>query len=147
MEKVYIGIFYSLLAGLIVSTQNVFSARVSEKLGMWETTFVVHLIGMIFALIMLSFLGDGNLKNISEVNKFYLLGGVLGVLIIFTVANGVSLLGASFSIALMVISQLLFATIIDTLGLFGTEKIPFDLTKLVGLVIMVVGVIIYNLRG
>lgn len=147
MEKVYIGIFYSLLAGLIVSTQNVFSARVSEKLGMWETTFVVHLIGMVFALIMLSFLGDGNLKNISEVNKFYLLGGVLGVLIIFTVANGVSLLGASFSIALMVISQLLFATIIDTLGLFGTEKIPFDLTKLVGLVIMVVGVIIYNLRG
>ncbi|MDR7871154.1 MAG: DMT family transporter [Tissierellaceae bacterium] len=147
MEKVYVGIFYSLLAGMIVATQNVFSARVSEKLGMWETTFVVHIIGLIFALIMVRLFGEGNLRNISEVNKVYLLGGVLGVLIIFTVANGVSLLGASFSIALMVIAQLFFATVIDTLGLFGAEKIPFDFTKLIGLVIMAVGVIVYNSKG
>ena len=36
----------------VFSVQNVFSARVSDKLGMWETTLVVHIIGLIFALIM-----------------------------------------------------------------------------------------------
>lgn len=147
MEKLFLGILYSILAGTIVSVQNVFSARVSDKLGMWETTLVVHIIGLIFALIMVFAFGNGNLKNVSELNKVYLLGGVLGVLIIFGVANGVTLLGASLSISLMVIAQLFFATIIDTFGLFGTEKIPFDMTKLIGLAIMVVGVVVFKSKG
>lgn len=147
MDKLYAGISYAILAGIIVSIQNVFSARVSDKLGMWETTFVVHLIGLIFALIMVTCFGNGNLRNISEVNKIYLIGGIIGVLIIYTVASSVTALGASFAISLMVISQLLFAAVIDALGLFGTEKIPFDLTKLLGIVIMVIGVVIFKSKG
>lgn len=148
MDKVLIsGIFYSLLAGIIAATQNVFSARIGSKLGMWEASFVVHSVGLIFAFAMVSFFGNGNLKNISEVNKVYLLGGVLGVFIIFTIANGVSSLGASLSTALMVIAQLFFAALIDTFGLFGTERITFDFTKIVGLVIMVIGVIVFNYKG
>ena len=145
MERIVLGgILYSLLAGIIAATQNVFSARIGGKLGMWEATVVVHSVGLIFALVMVLFLGNGNFRNITEINKIYLLGGVLGVFIIFTIANGVSLLGASLSTTLMVIAQLFFATIIDTFGLFGTEKIPFDLTKIAGLAIMIVGVIIFN---
>ena len=147
MEKVYLGIFYALLAGIIAATQNVFSAHIGGKLGMWEATLVVHSVGLIFALIMVHFFGNGNLRNISEVNKLYLLGGVLGVFIIFTIANSVSTLGASLSTVLMVIAQLFFSTLIDAFGIFGAEKIPFDSTKLVGLVIMIVGVIIFNSKG
>lgn len=147
MDKLYIGIFYSLLAGMVVALQNVFSTRVGDKIGMWETTFVVHLIGFIFALIMVVIVGNGNLKNISEVNKIYLLGGVLGVFIIFSVTNSITALGASLTMSLMVISQLIFATVIDTFGLFGTEKIPFDFTKLMGLIIMIVGVVVFKSKG
>jgi transporter family-2 protein len=60
---------------------------------------------------------------------------------------GVSTLGATFAISLMVISQLTFATIIDTLGLFGMDKVPFDLTKLMGLAIMVIGLVVFKLKG
>ena len=147
MDKLFLGIFYSILAGIVASTQNVFSARISEKLGMWETTLVVHTIGLIFALTMVVLFGNGNLKNVTEVNKFYLLAGILGVFIIFTVANGVTLLGPSLSVSLMVITQLFFAAIIDTFGLFGTEKVPFDITKIIGLAIMVVGVVVFKSKG
>ena len=147
MDKIFIGILYSLLAGIIASTQNVFSARLGDKLGMWEATLVVHSIGLIFALFMVFVFGNGNLKNLSEVNKIYLLAGVLGVFIIFTIANGVTLLGASISMSLMVIAQLVFATLVDTFGWFGTEKVPFDSTKLIGLVIMIVGVVVFRLKG
>lgn len=147
MDKVVMGIFYSLLAGIIIAVQNVFSSRISHRLGMWETTFVVHLVGVIFALFMVVLFGDGNLKNLSEVNKVYLLAGVLGVFIIFTVANGVTLVGASLAISFMVIAQLVFSTIIDSLGLFGTDKIPFNTTKFIGLMIMIVGVIVFKSKG
>lgn len=147
MENVIIAIFYSVLAGAIVATQNVFSTRISEKIGMWETTVVVHLVGLIFAVAITFIFGKGNYKNLGEVNKIYLLAGVLGVMIIFSVTTGVSTLGASFAISLMVIAQLAFSTIIDTFGLFGSDKIPFDSTKLLGLVIMIIGLIVFKFKG
>ncbi len=147
MENIIIAIFYSVLAGSIVAAQNVFSTRISEKIGMWETTVIVHLVGLIFALILAFIFGKGSYKNISDINKLYLLAGPLGVIIIFSVTMGVSTLGATFAISLMVISQLMFATIIDTLGLFGMDRVPFDFTKLMGLIIMVIGLVVFKLRG
>lgn len=147
MEKIMIGVFYSILAGTIIAAQNVFSTRISEKVGMWETTAVVHLIGLVFAIIMAYILGDGSYSSVSDVNKLYLFAGAIGVIIIFSVMMGVSRLGASFSISLMVISQLSFAVIIDTFGLFETDKIPFDFTKLMGIVIMVIGIIVFKWKG
>ena len=32
MDKFYIGMFYAILAGMVVATQNVFSAKISENL-------------------------------------------------------------------------------------------------------------------
>lgn len=147
MEKIIIGIFYSIVAGIVVAMQNVFSTRISEKIGMWETTVVVHLVGLVFALLLAAVLGNGDYKNLGEVNKLYLLAGALGVMIIFSVTMGVSTLGPSFAISLMVISQLSFATIIDTFGLFGTDKTRFDFTKLLGIVIMIIGVIVFKSKG
>jgi|LFRM01.1.fsa_nt_gb transporter family-2 protein len=147
METIIIAIFYAILAGSVVATQNVFSTQISHKIGMWETTVIVHLFGLIFALIISFFFGKGSYKNISDINKLYLLAGPLGVIIIFSVTMGVSKLGATFAIAIMVISQLSFATVIDSFGLFGMDKIPLNLTKLIGLVVMIIGLMIFQLRA
>lgn len=147
MDKIIIGIFYSIVAGTVIAMQNVFNTRIGEKIGMWETTVVVHLVGLVFALVVASFLGDGNYKLIGEVNKLYLLAGALGVMIIYSVTMGVSTLGPSFAISLMVISQLSFAAVIDNFGLFGTDKTPFGITKLIGIVIMVIGVVVFKSKG
>ena len=147
METIIIAIFYSILAGSVVATQNVFSTQISHKIGMWETTVIVHLFGLIFALIISFIFGKGSYKNISDINKLYLLAGPLGVIIIFSVTMGVSKLGATFAIAIMVISQLSFATVIDCFGFFGMDKIPFNLTKFIGLMVMFIGLINFQLRA
>ncbi len=147
MEKIVVGVLYSIFAGTLVATQNVFSTRISEKVGMWETTVVVHLVGLILALILAAILGTGDYKGVLEINKAYLLAGALGVGIVYSIPMGVSMLGASFAITLIVISQLGFSIVIDTLGIFGADKIPFDLTKLTGIIIMIIGVIVFKWRG
>ena len=147
MNSILIAIFYSILAGSVVAAQNVFSTRISEKIGMWETTVIVHLFGLIFALILAFAFGKGSYKNISDINKIFLLAGPLGVIIIFSVTMGVSTLGASFAISLMVIAQLTFATVIDTMGLFGMDKVPFNGSKLAGLIIMIIGLVVFKLKG
>jgi len=127
-----------------MSLQGVFNTRVSEKIGLWETNVFVQGTGLIFTLIILLMAGNGNLKAIKEVNKLYLLGGALGAIIIFSVMLGISNLGPTCSIAIILIAQLLAAAVIDKFGMFGATQINFALSKFIGIGIMIVGIIVFK---
>lgn len=94
-----LGIIFSIIAGVAMSFQGVFNTRLGEKIGLWETNVIVQGTGLILTFIILLFVGNGNFKNIKEANKLYLLGGALGVVIIYTVMKGISELGPTYSIA------------------------------------------------
>jgi transporter family-2 protein len=142
-----IGTIFSILAGIFIALQSVFNTRVSEKIGLLETTTVVHAIGLITAIIALIFFGTGDYKKLHDVNKLYLLGGAFGVIIIISVIKGISLLGASFAVSLMLITQLIMATLIDIFGLFGTKQIKLDITKPIGIILMIIGIIVFKIKG
>lgn len=142
-----LGIIYSILAGILISIQGVFNTRVSDKIGLWETTTIVHAIGLAFAFIIMLIWGDGNFKKLEAVNKIYLLGGAFGVIVIYSVIKGISLLGVTFSVEILLITQLICATIIDNFGLFGNPQVKVDFTKLLGILVMIGGIIIFKLKG
>jgi len=141
------GILFSILAGVLISLQSVFNTRVSDKIGLLGTTTVVHGIGFLFSLLILIFFGTSNLEKFRDINKFYLLGGAFGVIIVFSVIKGISLLGVSFSISILLITQLIVSTLIDTFGLFESTPIRFDFTKLLGIIVMIIGIVIFKLKG
>ncbi|MFT5872560.1 MAG: transporter family-2 protein [Clostridium sp.] len=130
-----------------MSLQGVFNTRVSEKIGLWETNVFVQGTGLILTLIILFIAGNGNLKAIKEVNKLYLLGGVLGAIIIFSVMLGISNMGPTCSIAIILVAQLLAAGVIDRFGMFGAQQIKFALSKFIGIGIMIVGIIVFKWKG
>jgi transporter family-2 protein len=130
-----------------MSLQGVFNTRVSEKIGLWETNVFVQGTGFLLTLIILLVAGNGNFKAIKEVNKLYLLGGALGAIIIFTVMKGISSLGPTYSIATILVAQLLAAGIIDSFGLFGATQLKFVLTKYIGIAIMIVGIVVFKWKG
>ena len=127
-----------------MSLQGVFNTRVSEKIGLWETNVFVQGTGLIVTLIVLLIAGNGNFKAIKDVNKLYLLGGALGAIIIFSVMQGISNMGPTCSIAIILVAQLLAAGIIDSFGLFGAQQVKFALSKFAGIGIMIVGIIIFK---
>lgn len=139
-----LGVIFSIIAGLAMTLQGVFNTRLSDKIGSWESNVFVQGTGLLIALTVLMFAGNGGFKNIKEVNKLYLLGGALGVIIIFTVMHGIKSLGPTCSIAIILIAQLSSAALIDAFGIFNSEQIKFGLTKIAGLVIMVIGIIIFK---
>ncbi len=130
-----------------MSLQGVFNTRVSEKIGLWETNVLVQGTGLILTLIILLIAGNGNFKAIKEVNKLYLLGGVLGAIIIFSVMQGISNMGPTYSIATILVAQLLAAGIIDSFGMFGADQIKFTLSKFIGIGIMIVGILVFKWKG
>lgn len=142
-----LGIIFSILAGIFISLQSIFNTRVSDKVGLFETTVIVHATGLIVAIAAMVLWGDGSLKRIGEVNKLYLLGGAFGVIIIYGVVRGISLLGATFAVSILLVTQLIVATMIDIYGLFDSPQIKFDFTKPLGILIMIAGIVVFKLRG
>ena len=141
------GIIFSIAAGLFISLQGVFNTRLGEKLCFWETNTFVHGTGFVLSLLLMLIYGTGSFAGIGEVNRLYLTGGALGVMIIFSVMNAISALGATYCIAVLLVTQLVAATVIDSFGLFGSPVIKFDITKLIGLAIMIGGIIVYKMKG
>ena len=129
-----------------MSLQGVLNTRLSEKTGPWQATFIVQGSGFLVALIIVIFTKNLDFNSAFEVHKPFLLGGVIGVLIIFTVMQGIGLLGTTCAISLILISQLIGAALIDYFGLFGTEPVTFGLTKIIGVIIMCIGVIVFQYK-
>lgn len=145
-RQIMLGIIYSLAAGVLLGIQNVLNAKVGEKIGLWQTTTIVHILGLIVSIVMLVLMKGGSFQKINEVNKIYLIGGAFGALIVFCVMNATTMLGPAYAVAILLVSQLLMALIIDSFGMFGVEKIPFTLSKLIGIVMMIGGIIIFKFK-
>lgn len=95
-------------------------------------------------LIVMWLFGKGNLSEITQVNKIYWTGGILGTVIIVTVMLAIGNLRPTQAIAIILISQLLVAAVIDAFGWLGAEKISFTWNKWAGLALMIAGVIAFK---
>ena len=84
-----LAIIYAIISGISMTLQGVFNTKLEEKVGTWETNVIVQATALALTLIIVMFFGKGSFKAVKEVNKLYLLGGVLGVIIIFTVMRSI----------------------------------------------------------
>lgn len=141
-----LGIITSLIAGICMSFQGVFNTRLSEKVGLWETNVIVQASGLLLTVIAVLIFGTGGFKNIKNCNKLYLLGGALGVIIIYTVMQGIKSLGPTCSISIILVAQLTSAAIIDAFGLFDSTQVKFGMIKIIGVIIMIVGILIFKYK-
>lgn len=138
------GFISAIISGIAMTLQGIFNTRLSEKIGSWETNTIVQGSGLILTLIILFFFGNGNFKEIKSANKIYLLGGALGVIIIFTVMISIKSLGTTIGIGTILVAQLSAAALIDIFGLFGSEKIPLTFHEILGIIIMIGGIVLFK---
>jgi transporter family-2 protein len=139
-----ITIIFAIISGISMTLQGVLNTRLSSKIGIWETNVFVQASALVITLLVSFFLGNGNYKAIRDVNKPYLFGGILGVIIIFTVMKSIDSMGATCAIAIILIAQLASAAIVDAFGLFGTDKISFGFKEIIGVLVMISGIIIFK---
>lgn len=138
------GMIVSLISGALMSIQGVFNTKVTEKAGLWLTCTIVQGTAFLVCIISLWLTKDGDLGGLKEVNKLYLLGGVMGAGITYTVIRGISDLGPAYAIMLILIAQMIVAYLIELLGWFGTESVGFEWQKLLGVAFMIGGIIVFQ---
>ncbi len=140
------GIIFSIIAGAAMSVQGVMNTRLSDKIGLYESNVIVQGIAFVLSLVALWILGKGNFREIGGVNKMYLLGGVLGIIITITVMLGIGKLSPTVAISIILIAQLFVAALIDAFGWMDSEQVAFGWNKYVGMVLMIGGVLLFKWR-
>ena len=140
------GIIFSIIAGMAMSIQGVMNTRLGEHIGLMESNAFVQCTAAALSIAALAFYRTGSFSEIGGTPKFYLLGGVFGLIITITVMLGIKNLSPTVSISIILISQLLVAAIIDYFGLMGSEKLVFGWTKFLGLGLMIGGVVLFKLQ-
>lgn len=142
------GIIFSIISGVAMSVQGVFNTQLTKKIGVWETTVLTQGIALLTALIVLFFAGDGSFRNLKDANKLYLLAGVLGTVITFTVIQSMSDLGPAVAVATILVAQLVAAALINHFGWFGSEVVHSSVIRqIVGVAVMIIGIIIFKWKG
>ena len=148
MEEVSMwGFLIAMISGALMSIQCVFNTGVTKQTGPWLTNCFVQLTGFLVCVGFFLFMEQGKIPigDLFHIDrKYMLLGGVIGAFITFTVIQSMSSLGPAKAILAIVITQVLVGYLIELFGLFGVEKVPFSLTKCVGIVVAVVGLIIFK---
>ena len=133
------GIIVALISGALMSVQGVFNTGVTKQTSTWLASAWVAFSGFVVAIALWAIFSLAQVDH-----KYMLLGGVIGAFITWTVITAMAGLGPAKAVLLIVISQLLIAYLIELFGWFGVEKADFQWTKLVGIVVSVVGFIIFQ---
>jgi transporter family-2 protein len=139
------GIIASIVSGILMSIQGVFNTNVTKVSNTWVTNSWVQFTGLIVCLIFWLFTGREHFGKLFQVeNKFYLLGGVFGAFIVFTVIKGMAALGPAYAVMIILIAQVTVAYLIELFGLFSVEKVGFQWMKVIGFALMVIGIIVFK---
>ena len=142
-----LGLLFAILAGALVSLQNIFNSKVGEHAGSWTTTTLVLGLGFV-ASFTIGFLFEGKqLFLLQNMKTWYWFSGLIGIGVITCVVQGIKLLGPTYAISIMLTSQLGFALLFDTFGWMGIEKVPFTIQQLIGVLVIVAGILIFKMSG
>jgi transporter family-2 protein len=132
----------ALAAGLAGSIQVAVMGRFGDRIGALEAlaaNLAFSTVGAILILVVLRQSLDGFGAALRSPWWYWLGGGGMGLLVVFTITTTAPRLGTTAVISLLIAGQLAMGIAIDRYGLFGVERIPLTWPRLVGVVLLAAG--------
>ncbi|EJQ12678.1 hypothetical protein IE3_03087 [Bacillus cereus BAG3X2-1] len=138
------GIIFAVFAGVFITLQGTFNAKLSSDIGIWSTSIMTHLIGFLIAITIFLLKKEEKVTDLKGVKKVYLVAGALGGLIICAETMAIYSMGVTLTAGTLMVAQLLTATVIEMKGLFHIKKIQMERYHIVGRIVMILGIVVFN---
>ncbi|MBU0504515.1 MAG: DMT family transporter [bacterium] len=139
----HIAIVSSMFAGAGLAIMIRLNATLGEHIGILESSFLVHLVGTIFALFILNRkLNKNFLTNLKKPPKYLFIAGFFGVTMVLMGNYVVPKLGLALTISILVCCGLTFSTIADHIGVFGLKQFKVTGKRIIGLLLVIMGVLL-----
>jgi transporter family-2 protein len=140
MQALPLIILIGLAGGVAAGLQTPLVSLISQRQGILESAFIVHLSGAVISLIPLLLLGGGNLAQWRTLPWYALGTGVFGLTVIASISYLIPRVGIAAAITAIVAGQLLIGALLDHFGFLGASVRSLDPARLVGLLVVLAGV-------
>lgn len=128
------------LDGVLIALMVVFNGLLASRTGNSQSLIIIHVVGLLGTTLLL--IGSRNrLKSIRGIPFYLFIAGALGIFNVLF--NNISFLklGATLTLCLNLLGQLIASMIIDHFGLLGQQVNKINSTKLLGISIMILGIL------
>lgn len=140
MSTLMIVVLLGLLGGLAVGLQGPLASLMTQRLGLLESIFIVHIGGALAVTVPLLLRGGGSLGEFRSVPWYALGTGLMGLVILSAVSYTIPRVGVAPTVTLIVAGQLALGVVLDHFGLLGAEVRHLDVQRLIGVVVLFIGV-------
>ena len=128
-------------AGLAGSVQIAVMSRLGERIGVLQAlgfaTLLTAVLGL--AVVIVARRSVSGYMHALHQPWWVLSGGVLSLLIVFTITYAGPRIGVAATVGILIAGQLVMGAAIDRFGLFGSQRIGLHWPRLVGIALLAVG--------
>ena len=143
LQRMNLGVLVAAVAGGIFGLVTTFEGAVARSVGAINASLLEHLFAGLIAIpavIILFMRGNLTWVNMRPVLPMAALLGIFVLVAVAGVAYAMPRVGVMAGNMAMLFGQMTIAVLIDTIGFSGYDKVPLSLPRIVGLVLMVIGI-------
>jgi len=137
-----LAVFLGIGAGCLVGMQAPINSRLGKTIGTLPAASFSFIVGTA-ALVLITVIVQGGLGALGGVGRapwWALVGGLLGAVYVATALVAARTLGAAGLTAVVIFGQLGVSVVIDRFGLLGIARHPVGAQRVIGLVLLALGV-------
>ena len=132
-----VAILFAVLAGGSTALESFINGELGKNTSPLIATFISLVVGAIFFLISIFLTGNTNsLLDLSSISPKFLLGGIFGGFIIYFTTKAIPGLGLSYTLIVIVVSQILIGFFMDIVVL---KEQTMHLYKYIGAILLFIG--------
>ena len=143
----FVYLIIALAAGVALATQSAINTQLAKAMSGEAViaTFISFAVGTIVLFFIAWVKTDlwGNLSTVPSQPWWKLIGGILGAVVVFTTVLLAPKLGITAMLFFIIVGQLITAATIDHFGFIGMPIREVNITKFIGLIIVVFGLVFY----
>ena len=131
----------SVLAGLAGAVQVAVMSQLGNRISIAGALAFATLFTAVAAFLILVVAKRSVSAYVDALHQpwWVLMGGVMGLLIIFTITYAGPRIGVAPTLGILIAGQLVMGAAIDRWGLFGSDKVALHWPRVVGIVLLAIG--------
>jgi len=140
MTSSTMAMFIAAAGGMAVAIQAQFMGLMDRSIGNTEGVFITYFGGGVLIAGLMLLMRGGNLGAWRGIPWYAFTSGIFGLVIVGSIGFSVPRLGLVASMTILVAVQLLTGAILDHFGLLGAVPRPLDLSRILGMGVLVSGI-------
>jgi transporter family-2 protein len=131
-----------LLAGVGAVLQSSLLAIIGRRSGVLAATTLAAIVGLV-AIVIATLVTNRTLAGVAVAVRqspwIWVPGGMLGIAVLAVLTFAPPRIGSFGTFAVLITGQLLVSLVIDSVGLFGMDRVPLSVTRVAGLLLLLGG--------